>query len=158
MGPAGPRGRKYGDFKGTTCTYDDVNIRHCLVKSSMNSQGPTTWADFRHEAGWSLEERYPRKEKYEREQYSIIRSEDISVYSVIFGVCSWVRVKPKGGLPPHTNTTKASYIALHPPLLHAPCVHPLDHSSCSASRSSAEPGGGVGFPLLRLLLHLRRTR
>ena len=90
----------------------------------MNYEGRTTWADFRHEAGWSLEERYPRKEKYERMQYSIIRSEDISVYSVIFGVCSWVRVKPKGGLPPHTNTTKASCIALHPPLLHAPCFQP----------------------------------
>ena len=78
----------------------------------MNLQGPTTWADFRHEAGWSLEERYPREAKYERKQYSIIGSEDISVYSVIFSVCSWVKVQPLGGLPPHTtNTTKASCIA-----------------------------------------------
>ena len=87
----------------------------------MNYEGRTTWADFRHEAGWSLEERYPRKAKYERKQYSITRTEDISVYSVIFGVCSWVKVQPKGGLPPHTNTIQASCIAKHPALLHAPC-------------------------------------
>ena len=98
------------------------DIRHCLVKSSMNYEGATTWADFRHEAGWSLEERYPRTAKYERKQYSITRTEDISVYSVIFGVCSWVKVQPKGGLPPHTNTIQASCIALHPALLHAPCT------------------------------------
>ena len=102
---------------------EDVNIWHCLVKSIMNYEGPTTWADFRHEAGWSLEERYSRKAKYERKQYSITNTEDISVYSLIFGSFFMGEGPTKGrtSAAHKHNKGKLQCIALHPPLLHAPC-------------------------------------